>query len=96
MNYFALVAAAVLLLEGTAAAAQQGPSDGIRVKPGHFCALNKCVRFSRDLSAVSIQGRRPVSVAAYGLGTNPLVSAETYNEIFYLALRQKEVGSGSR
>lgn len=59
MRHLALIAAATLTMTSGAAFAQ---SAKITVSPGHFCAQNKCVRFSRDLSSVSIQGRRAVSV----------------------------------
>ena len=91
MRTLAIVTAIALGINGGAAFAQ---SDGtaVRVSPGHFCWQNKCVRFSTDLQSVSIQGRRAVSVASYGLRTNPVISSETFREIFYLALRQNGLG----
>ena len=96
MKYLALVAAATLTITitiGSSSASAQ--SSSVRVSPGHFCALNKCVRFSRDLNSVSIQGRRAVSVATYGLRKNPVISAEEFRQIFSLALRQSGV-NGNR
>jgi hypothetical protein len=95
MRPLGLISAALLTIGVSAAYAQSSPGAGIRVESGHFCALNKCVRFSRDLSSVSIQGRIPVSVAGYDLRRNPLISPEVYREIFYLALRQRGV-NGTR
>jgi len=95
MKPLALLSAALLMTGGSVAYAQASPGGGVRVSPGHFCALNKCVRFSRDFNFVSIQGRVPVSVASYNLRRNPVISAEVYSEIFYLALRQRGV-NGNR
>lgn len=93
MKQIAITAAAVTLaLFGTTASAQT-TSGNVRVQPGFFCAMNKCVRFSDDLQAVSIQARVPVSVASYGLANDPVISAAEYNQIFKLALRQNTVGS---
>ncbi len=69
----------------------QSSNDSVRVQAGHFCHQNKCVRFSRDLGSVSIQGRRPVSIAELNLANDPVVSSETFREIFHLALRQSGV-----
>lgn len=91
MKRIALISALMLSFSGGMALAQSGSEASIRVQPGHFCALNKCVRFSRDLSTASIQGRRPVSVVSYGLRDNPVISAEAFREIFSLALRQSGV-----
>ncbi len=93
MKMFALISAVAFSVSAGMAFSQTNGSD-IRVKSGHFCALNKCVRFSPDLQSVSIQGRRPVSVAAYGLSQNPVVSSNIFTEIFHLALRQNSVGGG--
>lgn len=95
MKKTALIAAAVLALSGQTALAQTANGGSIQVQPGFFCAINKCVRFSNDLSTVSIQARRPVSVEAYGLRRNPVISAQTFREIFLLALRQPGV-NGNR
>jgi len=92
MKQFALAAAAMLALSFSATFAE---ASNIRVAPGHFCAQNKCVRFSRDLNSVSIQGRRAVSVASYRLRSNPVISTAEFREIFYLALRQRGV-NGTR
>jgi hypothetical protein len=95
MKQLALISATFLMVSVSAAYAQSNPGGSIRVEPGHFCALNKCVRFSEELGSVSIQGRVPVSVASYDLRSNPVISEEIYREIFYLALRQKGV-NGTR
>ena len=95
MKPLALLSAALLMAGVSVAYAQSSPGGSVRVEPGHFCALNKCVRFSQDFSSVSIQGRVPVSVASYNLRRNPVISAEVYREIFYLALRQRGV-NGTR
>lgn len=95
MKRIAFVAAIAFTLSGGVALAQSDSGASVRVQPGHFCSQNKCVQFSRDLSSVSIQGRRPVSVASYGLGTNPVISSGAFREIFRLALRQSGV-NGNR
>ena len=87
----ALIAAATVSV--TPAFAQS--SGSVRVQPGHFCHINKCVRFSGDLRSVSIQGRRPASIASLNLASNPVISNETFREIFALALRQGGV-NGNR
>jgi hypothetical protein len=92
MRTLALISAVVLSFSSGIAFAQSNGTN-VQVKPGHFCASNKCVRFSRDLQSVSIQSRRPVSVTSYGLGQNPTISSETFREIFYLALRQTNAGT---
>jgi hypothetical protein len=92
MKTLTLLAALALSVSGGATFAQSSGAN-IRIKPGYFCAQNKCVRFSSDLQSVSMQSRRPVSVASYRLRENPVVSSETYRKIFYLALRQNSVGS---
>lgn len=89
MKHLALLTAATLSVLSVPAYAQ---SANIKVSAGHFCAENKCVRFSDDLSKVSIQARRPVSVESYGLRNNPVISSAEYREIFLLALRQRGVG----
>jgi hypothetical protein len=88
VKQLAYIAAATLSLSAGTAVAQSSDNTSVRVAPGHFCALNKCVRFSNDLTSVSIQGRRPVSVAEYGLRNNPVISSSAYRNIFSLALRQ--------
>lgn len=95
MKPFAILTALSLSLSAGSAVAQSTGSQSIRVQPGHFCALNKCVRFSKDLGQVSIQARRPVSVASYGLQNNPVISAATFREIFKLAIVQISV-AGNR
>lgn len=92
MRILAIVIATALGFSGGATFAQSSGTS-VRVHPGHFCWQNKCVRFNRDLQSVSIQGRRPVSVASYGLRTNPVISSEAFREIFRLALRQNGVGA---
>jgi hypothetical protein len=91
MKIMPLLIAVMLHFGGGAAFAQPNGSN-VQVQPGYFCAQNKCVRFSRDLQSVSIQSRRSVSVASYGLQENPVISSETFRKIFYLALRQSGVG----
>lgn len=91
MKTLPLLIAVVLQIGGSVAFAQPNGST-VEVQPGFFCAQNKCVRFSSDLKSVSIQSRRPVSVASYGLQKNPVISSEAYRAIFYLALRQGGVG----
>jgi len=86
MKLTGCITAAFLALGTSAGFAQE--SSNVRVQPGHFCAFNKCVRFSSDLRSVSIQGRRPVSVASYRLPENPVISKNAYREIFRLALVQ--------
>ncbi len=88
-----LIAALVSLIATSAPAQSTGGS--VTVQPGHFCHQNKCVRFSNDLGSVSIQGRRPASIAALNLAQNPVISSETFREIFSLALRQGGV-NGNR
>ena len=95
MRHIAFISSLALLLGTGTSFAQSNNAVSLRVQPGHFCALNKCVRFSRDLSSVSIQGRRPVSVQSYGLRRNPVISANEYREIFKRALRQPGV-NGNR
>ncbi len=95
MKHLAIISACTFAIWTTTAAAQTGSGGSIRVQPGHFCAVNKCVRFSRDLGSVSIQGRRPVSVAAYNLRSNSVISVDQFREIFFLALRQSGV-NGNR
>lgn len=92
MRAITVICAVALGLGGAAAASAQSNAASVRVQSGFFCAQNKCVRFSDDLTSVSIQARRPVSVAAYGLRNDPVISADTFGEIFLLALRQNGVG----
>ena len=73
----------------------QSSGGSVRVQPGHFCHQNKCVRFSRDLRSVSIQGRCPASIANLNLASNPVISSQTFRDIFFLALRQGGV-NGNR
>lgn len=87
MKYLSVIAAATLMLSAGASFAQ----SNIRVQPGHFCAENKCVRFSGDLKSVSIQGRKAVSVAAYRLASQPVISSAEYRKIFKLALIQSSI-----
>lgn len=94
MRIFVLAGAVALSLNGGAVLSQSSGPD-VRVQPGYFCSQSKCVRFSDDLQYVSIQGRRPVSVASIGLRSNPIISSEAYRQIFYLALRQSGT-NGSR
>ena len=93
MRALTFISVLALGIGGAAAVSAQSNSASIRVQPGFFCAQNKCVRFSRDLISVSIQGRRPVSVANYRLRINPVISGGTFREIFQLALRQTGAGS---
>ncbi|QUJ75149.1 hypothetical protein KDD17_08910 [Sulfitobacter albidus] len=95
MKHFLFAATAALAMGGTAVSAQSASNGSVRVQPGFFCAQNKCVRFSDDLSAVSIQARRAVSVASYDLASDPVISIDTYREIYRLALRQRGV-NGTR
>lgn len=95
MRHLTILAATALILSGSAVFAQSSSNGSVRVQPGHFCANNKCVRFSPDLMSVSIQGRQAVSVASYGLRSNPTISASQYSTIFKLALRQNGV-NGTR
>lgn len=95
MKRFLVLGTAVLLMGAGIGHAQSSGGSQVRAQPGHFCALNKCMRFSRDLSSVSIQGRRSVSVTSYGLRSNPVISADEYRQIFKLALRQPGV-NGTR
>ncbi|MEM7519670.1 MAG: hypothetical protein AAF307_01430 [Pseudomonadota bacterium] len=95
MKTFALVTACLTILGSGAALAQSAQGASVQVSPGHFCALNKCVRFSSDLQSVSVQGRRAVSVAGYGLANDPVISTAEYRDIFSLALRQSGV-NGTR
>lgn len=88
-----LSAALALAALGTTASAQTSVS--VRITPGHFCAANKCVRFSQDLQSVRMQARRGVSVESYRLAENPVIPLAQYVEIFHLAQRQSSV-SGSR
>lgn len=90
-----ILTAAAMVLSAGVAMAQSNSGNSVRVQPGHFCAINKCVRFSSDLGSVSIQGRRAVSVATYRLQQNPVISTDVYREIFGLALRQSGV-NGNR
>lgn len=91
MKHLSAIAAVALMLSAGASFAQ----SNIRVQPGHFCADNKCVRFSDDLKSVSIQGRRAVSVASYRLASHPVISSAEYRQIFKLALIQRGV-NGNR
>jgi hypothetical protein len=95
MKRITLIGAITFIISGGIAFAQSNPNASVRIEPGHFCSQNKCVRFSGDLSSVSIQGRRPVSVASYGLRTNPVISSDAFREVFRLALRQSGV-NGNR
>lgn len=88
MKQILLVGTAALLLGTGAGLAQSSGGTQVRVQPGHFCAANKCVRFSRDLTEVSIQARRPVSVQDFGLRRNPVISLDAYRKIFRRALVQ--------
>lgn len=89
-----LMIAAFMAVIGTAAPAQS-TAGSVTVQPGYFCYQNKCVRFSNDLRSVSIQGRRPASIASLSLSQNPVISSQTFREIFLLALRQGGV-NGNR
>ncbi|KIN72345.1 hypothetical protein [Sulfitobacter guttiformis] len=91
MKKLILSSAAAIAL-GSGALFAQTAEQGVRVAPGHFCADNKCMRFSDDLRSVSIQARVPVSVTQYELSANPVITREIYREIFMLALRQDGVG----
>ncbi len=95
MKKISLICTLALTLSGGAALAQSGGGASVRVEPGHFCAQNKCVRFSSDLRSVSVQGRRAVSVASYDLQNNPVVSGADFRAIYLLALRQTGV-NGNR
>lgn len=95
MKHLSTIAAVTLMLSAGTAFAQSNTQSKIRVHPGGFCAINKCVRFSDDLKSVSIQGRRAVSVASYGLASNPVISNAEYRQIFKLALIQSGV-NGNR
>ncbi len=88
-----LSASLILTALGSTAAAQSNGT--VRVAPGQFCALNKCVRFSQDLQTVQIQARQPVSVAALDLDSDPVITTEQFRQIFNLALSQRGV-NGSR
>lgn len=88
-----LCAALTLAALGTTASAQT--SGSVRVMPGHFCAANKCVRFSRDLQSVRMQARRGVSVEAYRLAENPVIPLAQYIEIFHLAQRQSSISGNN-
>jgi hypothetical protein len=92
MKIIALMSAIALSLSAVGVSAQSD-SQNIRVAPGHFCSQNKCVRFSSDLQSVSIQARTRVSVAAYELDNNPVLTRAQFSEIFALALRQNHVGT---
>lgn len=70
----------------------QSPGS-VRVQPGHFCADNKCVRFSPDLRSVEVHGRVPVSTSYLGLASDPNISLAEYVDLFYLALGQSDRGS---
>ncbi len=91
MKYLSVIAAVTLMLSAGTAFVQ----SNIRVQPGGFCAINKCVHFSNDLKSVFIQAREPVSVASFNLAADPVISAAEYRRIFRLALIQPNVG-GSR
>lgn len=93
MKLFALVSVVAFSVSAGMAFSQTNRPN-VQVQPGYFCAQNKCVRFSSDLQSVSVQGRKPVSVASYGLSQNPVISSETFKDIFQLALRQNGVGAG--
>ncbi|MBM1689150.1 hypothetical protein [Sulfitobacter geojensis] len=95
MTKLGVIAACAFVVWTSGAAAQQISTGTVRVQSGHFCAENKCVRFSPDLQSVSIQGRRAASVADYNLAANPVISAEQFRQIFSLALRQGGV-NGNR
>lgn len=77
---------------GAQTAAAQSSSSSVRIQPGQVCADNKCMRFSRDLSSVSIYPRRAVSVKAYNLRSNPRLSITNFRKIFAVALRQGTIG----
>lgn len=91
MKHLSVIAAVTLMVSAGTAFAQ----SNIRVQSGGFCAINKCVHFSDDLKSVSIQSRRPVSVASFNLASDPVISAAEYRRIFKLALIQPSLG-GSR
>ena len=95
MKFLTIATAVTLMLSAGTAFAQSQSGSNVRAKAGHFCAENKCVRFSRDLRSVSIQGRQAVSVASYRLRSNPVISAGEYRQIFKLALIQRGA-NGSR
>ena len=95
MKPLALIGALALTLGAGAAHAQSGNAQ-VRVQPGHFCVKTYCARFSRDLRTVSIQAREPVSIAKYGLDRDPVVSVDTFREIFRLALVQPNLGIDGR
>ncbi len=92
MKTITLIIAATVGLGCGPSFAQSGQS-GVRVQSGHFCADNKCVRFSPDLQSATVQGRRPADLTAYDLRQSPVISRDTFREIFYLALRQPNAGS---
>jgi hypothetical protein len=87
MKPLALLTVAALTLGAHTAIAQPQGST-VRNIPGQVCADNKCMRFSRDLSSVSIYPRRAVSVEAYNLRRSPKLSVAQFRDIFALALRQ--------
>lgn len=95
MTKLGVIAACAFVVWTSCAVAQQISTGTVRVQSSHFCSENKCVRFSPDLQSVSIQGRRPASVADYNLAANPVISAEQFRQIFSLALRQGGV-NGNR
>lgn len=93
MGRIALITATLVALGASGAVAQSSGSGSVRVQPGQVCADNKCVRFSRDLRKVQIQGRLPVSVERFGLPGKTVVSLDTFRQIFHLALVQSDIYS---
>jgi len=95
MKNLTLFATLAIALSTSSAVAQSNTAN-IRVQPGYFCAINKCLEFSDDLTRVNMQARVSVSVAAFNLRADPVISEAEYRQIFRLALIQRNKGSSGR